>query len=67
MLLLRVILFTGSTFASARVPWMWQLLFVYRLQVVSALPLLGRDSIRSFPVGAELPLGGVFSGAYDPL
>ena len=47
------------------VPQMWQLLSVCRLQVVSALPLPCRDSVRSFPVGAEFPLGGVSSSAHD--
>ena len=33
--------------------------------MVSAFPLPRRDSVRSFPIGAELPLGRVFSGAHD--
>ena len=48
------------------VPRVWQFLSVYRLQVVGAFSLPGRNPVRSFPIGAEFSLGGVPSGAYDP-
>ena len=34
--------------------------------MVGALPLLGHNPVRSFPIGAEFSLGGVPSGAHDP-
>ena len=33
--------------------------------MVSAFPLPRRNSVGSFPIGAEFPLGRVLSGAHD--
>ena len=43
------------------VPWLRESLSVYGFQVVTALPRVVDDSVRSFPCGAKLSLGRVFS------
>ena len=43
------------------VPWPREPLFVYGFQVITALSRVVDDSVRSFPCGAKLSLGGVSS------
>ena len=43
------------------VPWPREPLPVYSFQVITALPRVVDDSVRSFPCGAKLSLGRVFS------
>ena len=47
------------------VPWVCQFLSFQRLQMVSAFPLPRRNSVRSFPIGPEFPLGRVPSGTHN--
>ena len=42
------------------VPWPGEPLFVYVFQVITALPRVMDDLIRSFPIGAKLSLGRIF-------
>ena len=46
------------------VPWMLQLSSVQRHKVVGAFSLPRCNSVRSFPIGVELSLGRIFSGAH---
>ena len=43
------------------VPWPREPLFVYGFQVITTLSRVVDDSVRSFPCGAKLSLGGVSS------
>ena len=47
------------------VPWVWYFLSLQHFQVISTFPLPRRNAIRTFPIGAEFPLGRVSSGAHD--
>ena len=43
------------------IPWVREPLFIYGFQVITALPGVVDDSVRSFPCGAKLSLGKIFS------